>query len=57
MSPLEPRNPARLGSENYSVAEAQDKDMKITMNMREVLNEEMNKSLNEIYENTNRRQK
>ena len=52
MSQLEFSNPIRLGSEYSNIAEAQDKDLKIEfMNVKEVLKEEINTSLKEIYEN------
>jgi hypothetical protein len=31
MSPVEPRNPSTAGLENYSIDEAEDKDLKIAL--------------------------
>ena len=43
-----------IGPKQCNLAEAQDKDFKIAiMNMLKDLKEEINKSANEIYENTN----
>lgn len=54
MSPLEPSNPTTVGTEKSNIDEAQAKDIKTAfMNMIEILNVEMNKFLQEIYENTN----
>ena len=55
ISPLEPSNSTKAGPEDYKIAEAHEKELKTAfMKMIEVLNEEMNKSLKEIYENTNK---
>lgn len=61
ISPQEPSNPTKAGLEYYSIAEAQDKerqrerDIKTAfVNTKEVLKEEMNESLKEIDDNTNR---
>lgn len=43
-----------VGPEKFSVAEVQDKDFKIViLNMLKDIKENINKSLNEIYGNTN----
>jgi hypothetical protein len=48
------RNPTRVGPDKCSVAEVQNKDFKIAiMNMFKNLKEKINKSLNEVCENTN----
>lgn len=53
MSPPETSNPITVDSEKYNIAEAQDKDFKITiMNIVKDFNEGMNKSLSELNENT-----
>lgn len=50
MSPLEPSNTTIVDSEKCNIAEAKGKDFKIAfINMIEVLKEEINKSLKEIY--------
>jgi hypothetical protein len=50
MSPREPSNSTTEGPENWNIAEARDKDLKIaSMNMIEEMKK---KSLKEIYENT-----
>jgi hypothetical protein len=49
------QQPYHTGPENCNIVKAQDTDLKITfINMIEVLKEDMNKSLKEIYENTNK---
>ena len=49
MSPLEPSNPTAVGPENGHIVEVQDRDLKIAvMDIKEVLKEEMNKSLKSI---------
>ena len=54
MSAQEPSNLTTVGPENCNTAEAQDKDLKVDItNMIEVPEEDVNKSLKEIYENTN----
>lgn len=54
MSPLKSSNPTTSSSEYSNIAEAQEKKLQIAfMNMIEVPKEEVNKSLKEIYENTN----
>lgn len=58
MYPLKASNPTTTGPESCSKTEAQDKDLAITsMNIIEVLKDEMNKSFKEGYENTNKQQK
>lgn len=53
MGPLEPRNPIIASPEKCKQAEAQDKDFKVVfVNMIEILREEMNNFISEIYENT-----
>lgn len=53
MGPLEPRNPIIASPEKCKRAEAQDKDFKVVfVNMIEILREEMNNFISEIYENT-----
>lgn len=48
------RYPATAGPEYFNIAEAQEKNLKINyMNMIEILEGEMNKSLQETQENTN----
>lgn len=50
MSPLEPSNTTIVDSEKYNIAEARGKDFIIAfINMIEVLKEQINKSLKEIY--------
>lgn len=52
LPPLEPRNRITAGSEHCNIAESQNKYLKTAfMNMTEVLREEMNKDLEETYEN------
>ena len=54
MFPWNPSIPTKVGPERRNIAEAQGKDFKLAfMNMLEVLEGEINKSLKEIYENTN----
>lgn len=50
MSPLEPSNTTIVDSEKCNIAEARGKDFIIAfINMIEVLKEQINKSLKEIY--------
>lgn len=50
---LEPSNLTTVDPEYFHIDEAQDKSFKIIfMDMIEVLKEDMNKSIYEIYENT-----
>ena len=54
MSSLDPSNPTTIGTEESNIDEALDKSNKIAfMNTIECLKAEMNKSLKEIYENSN----
>ena len=53
MSPVQLSNPAIVISEDFGIADAQEKDLKIDMNMIKVFREELNDSFKEIYENTN----
>lgn len=54
MSSIEPSNPTTLWPEKCNIAESQDKNFKIAiMDMIKVCKEDINKSINEIYENTN----
>lgn len=53
MYPWEPSNHTRTGPEYSNIVEAKIKDLKTAiMNKVEVLIEEVNKSLDEIYEST-----
>jgi hypothetical protein len=55
MAPGEPSNPATAGLEHRDRTEAQGRDLRIVFTkMIEVRKEEINKSLKEIYENTNK---
>ena len=54
MSPLELNSPITVFSEQYNFVVSQDKAFIIAfMNMLKVHKEDMNESINEIYENTN----
>jgi hypothetical protein len=49
---LDPSNLTIVGTENYNIAEAQDKDLKIAlMNEINFFKEEMKNFLKEVYEN------
>lgn len=55
MSLLEPSPPTTASPEYSSIAEAQEKDLKINyIKMIEFIKEEINKSLKEIQEDTNK---
>ena len=55
MSPLEPSSPNTAGPEQSKIFETQVKDLEAAFtNVIEVFGEEMNKSLKEIYRNTNK---
>lgn len=54
MSPLDPSSPTTVDHEKYNMNEVQNKDFKIPiMNMLKDHKDNMNKSFNEIYKNTN----
>lgn len=54
MSPPKPRNPVTEDPEKGDIAEAQGKDSKVAiMSMFKELKEDMNKSINVIYEQSN----
>jgi hypothetical protein len=54
MSPPNLSNPTKVGPEYFNLGEAQEDVLKMAfINMIEVLQEEMNNSIKEIYENTN----
>lgn len=53
MPALMPRNPATVGPGKLTIAEAQNKDLKMAfMSKLKVLKEEMKKSAEEIYEHS-----
>lgn len=55
MLPPEPSNPTTAGPGKCNIAEAEDKDFpRATMNMFKDLREGVNKSLHEIWKNTNK---
>lgn len=53
MPPQKVCNPIAIGPEKWHIAEAQDKDAKIIINMFKDFKEDANESLNEVYGNTN----
>lgn len=56
MSPVEPSNPTTTGPGYSKIAKAQEKKnpKRAFMYMIELLKEEINKSVKEVYENTNK---